>query len=88
MTTRLREYGPWEDPKEEPERAYCSSCEYTDERTVIPLGEQFLCLNCLVTFDTIDSRGWCSETVAGIDDVDSALCGCLFCEGRLGGDSS
>jgi len=78
----IAEFGPDSDPDEEPDTAYCPECARTDHQTVVPYGEEYLCLNCAYTFASIGNCGWCSEAVAG--DLDgSYLTGCLFCEGQL-----
>ena len=76
-------FGPYRDPREEPETAYCPECERTDRATVIPYGDEYVCLNCANTFWTISQCGYCSESIAG-ECGDSYLTGCIFCDGQFG----
>lgn len=78
-------YGPYEDPKEDPETAYCSYCENYEARSVVPRGDTLVCLSCLEEHSSFGQCGWCSEFVAG-DLEDSYLVGCPFCDGKLGSD--
>lgn len=67
-----------------PDQAFCMSCEFPASRTVIKLNDRFLCLNCAATFKEIISCEGCTEIIAGLDEYDTALHGCLFCDGRPG----
>ena len=63
--------------------AYCNDCEYTGQPSVVPIGDEWLCLSCLNTHTQVDSCGYCSAFVAG-DLEDSFMSGCLMCEGQMG----
>lgn len=63
-------------------RAYCDFCEETEQPTVVPFGDVWLCLSCLEIHDNVGSCGYCNETVTG-DLEDSFLLGCLLCEGQM-----
>lgn len=68
----------------EESRAYCSTCEYTEQPTAVQIeDDEWLCLSCLSKDDQVDHCEWCSELVTG-DTSDSYLSGCLMCEGRYG----
>lgn len=82
----IDKYGPYEDPKEDPETGFCGHCENFDVRSVVPLGDTFVCLSCLGEHSGIGRCGWCAEFVAG-DLESSYLSGCFMCDGRLGWDS-
>jgi hypothetical protein len=85
----LDTYVPSYDPKdEEPDTAYCSTCERTDAETVIPYGDRYLCLSCQSEADRVGHCGYCNERVTNIDSVDSYVFGCIFCEGSAGNDNS
>jgi hypothetical protein len=77
----IAELGPYEDPKEDPIRAYCAICEYTSERTVIPFDGDYLCLNCLEILDAPENCDWCNELVAGMNMENSYFKGCVLCDG-------
>jgi hypothetical protein len=81
--------GPYEDPKEDPEVAYCAECEHS-ERSVIPMGEYDggLCLNCNTLHGFIGECHYCGEPVAGMDLEASYSFGCIFCKGSIGADDS
>jgi hypothetical protein len=70
-------------PDSEEGFAYCNDCEYTEQPSVIPTGDGWLCLSCLTTHDQVDYCGYCNEFVAG-DVEDSYMSGCLMCEGQMG----
>jgi len=74
--------GPYENPKEEPVRAYCGYCEYTATPTVIPFNSEYLCLNCLELHEEPENCEWCNELVAGMDMDGSYLSGCVLCDGH------
>ena len=78
----LDKLSPYEDPKEEPVRAYCGNCEYTDTATVIPFDSGYLCLNCLELFDEPENCEWCNELIAGMDMEGSYIYGCVLCDGH------
>jgi hypothetical protein len=68
----------------EENRAYCSDCEYSEEESVVPFNDEWLCLCCLNLHSEIDHCAWCNELVAG-DLEDSYVHGCrIFCQGYLG----
>jgi hypothetical protein len=82
----IHKFGTNQDPKDEfyePTHAYCSNCERVDISTVIPVGDNYLCLNCFAMFDVISDCEWCNERIAGHLE-DSYLSGCPLCEGRSG----
>ena len=86
----IRKLGPYEDPKEDPEIAYCAECEYP-EPSVIPIGEyeeKGLCLNCNTLHDHKSQCHYCGEFVAGMDLEASYSSGCIFCTGSFGADDS
>ena len=60
--------------------AYCCECSYTEEPTVVPLGDQWVCLNCLTEYPWTSIRDceWCGERVTGeVGDYFSP--GCVMC---------
>lgn len=64
--------------------AYCSECEQTEEPTVIPFGDKWLCLFCQSIHNEVDHCHWCGSFVTGYLE-DSAWSGCgVICEGRAG----
>lgn len=63
-----------------PSNAYCSNCEYTEERTVVPLDDKWFCLNCFQIYDYLSACESCGERVAG-DMEDSYFSGCIVCDG-------
>jgi hypothetical protein len=65
--------------------AYCPNCEWTEEPSVVPIEEQWICLNCLTVYDEVDYCEWCGELNAGIIE-DSFLFGCVLCGGRINWD--
>jgi hypothetical protein len=85
----LEQYTPHYDPKdEEPDTAYCSTCERTDAETVVPCGEKYVCLSCQAEADRVGHCGYCNERITNIDPVDSYVFGCIFCGGTAGNDDS
>lgn len=83
----VEQYGPPEDPKEDPETGYCSWCENAEARSVVPLGQALVCLSCWEEHGRIGPCDWCGEFVAG-DLDDSYLSGCMMCHGKMGWDES
>lgn len=83
----VEQLGPYEDPKEDPETAYCSFCENPEARSVIPIGDALVCLACWEEHSRIGQCGWCGESVAG-DLDDSYVTGCMMCDGKMGWDDS
>jgi len=82
----LDKFGPHHDPKDElvdSSDIYCSNCERIDVASIIPIGDNFLCLNCFTKFQSIDTCEWCDEKIAGHLE-DSYLSGCVLCDGRIG----
>ena len=77
--------GPYEDPKEDPLTGYCTFCENTDARTVVPLGDMLLCLSCLEEHGSINTCQYCGESIAGDTDGSYAF-GCLMCDGAMNRD--
>jgi len=68
----------------EENRAYCADCEYTEEESVVPFNDEWLCLCCLNLHCAIDHCAWCDAVVAG-DLEHSYLSGCrVFCDGYAG----
>lgn len=63
--------------------AYCPNCEWMQEPSVVPIADQWICLNCLSLYDDVDYCECCGELNAGILE-DSFLFGCVLCEGRIG----
>lgn len=63
----------------DPTNGYCGECGYSQDSTVIPLFEGFICLNCLATFEKLNQCEWCSELVTS-DTEGSNLYGCLMCD--------
>ena len=87
LTWLVEKYGPYEDPKEDPETGYCSYCENTEVRSVVPLGDALVCLSCWEEHGSIGQCEWCNEFVAG-DLEGSYVSGCLMCDGKMGWDES
>jgi len=82
----LDKYGPVEDPKEDPEVAFCAYCERA-EPTAIPFGEfEYLCLSCRGLHDSADNCEWCGALNASLKD-DSYLGGCVVCGGKFSSES-
>lgn len=50
---------------------------------VIPYNDEYFCLNCFEFFSEMFWCGWCGEPQTE-DTEDSSLCGCHFCDGKLG----
>ena len=78
-------YGEDETTKDymtEPSHAYCDVCEYTSRPTVVPFGDEWLCLSCLALHDTVDNCKWCGTLATG-NLEDSGYSGCILCEGTL-----
>jgi hypothetical protein len=68
----------------EENRAYCSYCEFTDDASVVPFQDQWLCLSCLQLHSEVGDCGWCSTFIAG-DTEDTYVYGCkIWCDGYLG----
>jgi hypothetical protein len=85
----LEKYVPSYDPKdEEPDTAYCSTCERTDAETVVPYGDRYLCLSCQSEADYVGRCGYCSTRVTNIDSVGSYVFGCILCDGAAAADDS
>lgn len=80
-------FTPEYDPRDGDSRdsGYCPYCERTEQYTVVPWSDGYICLNCTSPFQLISHCGWCSETVAG-DLESSYLTGCLMCDGSFGND--
>jgi len=76
-------WGTYKDEMIEPSNAYCTWCEYVENKTVVEVepGEH-LCMNCLETFndEEILQCESCGEKNAG-DMEASYLNGCVFCFG-------
>ena len=86
----LSKIGPYQDPNEDPEVAYCVECEYP-EPSVIPVGEydgEGLCLNCNRLHGSTGQCHYCGELIAGMDLEISYSSGCIFCKGSFGADDS
>lgn len=86
----LSNIGPYQDPKEDSEVAYCTECEYP-EPAVIPVGEydeEGLCLNCNTLHGSRDRCRHCGELIAGMDLEITYSFGCMLCKGALGADDS
>lgn len=79
----MKEFAPYQDPKESSTIAYCSECEWTGTPTVIPFGDEYLCLFCLNSHDSVQNCGFCDSLCTGIDPVASSGFGCIVCEGSL-----
>lgn len=82
----LEQYAPRGDPKEEPDTAYCSNCGRTDNQTVVPHGDRYLCLSCMYLHDWVDGCGYCGERIASFRSSDSYVTGCMICGGGVRGD--
>jgi len=72
---------PYEDPKEDPVRAYCGYCLFIGPPTAIPFNSEYLCLCCLELADAPENCEWCNELVAGMDMDGSYLSGCVLGDG-------
>lgn len=81
----IETFGPYEDPKEDPLTGYCTFCENTETRTVVPLVEMLLCLSCLEEHGRINTCQYCGESIAG-DTEGSYTFGCLLCDGAISRD--
>ncbi len=83
MDYLIDKYGEHKLPKDEmidPSNAYCGNCQYGGRQTVVPLGDDHLCLDCLALFDSLDQCDYCGSKVAGLSE-DSHWSGCAVCEG-------
>lgn len=81
----------YQDPKDDPEVAYCAECEYASDPSVICLNDEkgvYLCLNCLTIHYSAGKCGFCDTYVAGMDFEASYSFGCIFCDGAVGYDDS
>jgi hypothetical protein len=68
----------------EENRAYCSLCEFTDEASVVPFCNEWLCLCCLQQHGEPGVCEWCGAIIAG-DTEDSYGYGCrIWCHGYIG----
>lgn len=76
------EHNPRRAP-DDPACGYCPNCEWTDQQSVVPWEDHYLCLNCFEPYDYISVCEWCNEKNAG-NVEDSYLYGCVLCEGRFG----
>lgn len=86
----LSKLGPYQDPKEDPEVAYCAECEHP-EPSVVPMGEydeEGICLNCNTLHGFKGQCHYCGEFIAGMDLEASYSFGCIFCKGSFGADDS
>ncbi len=82
----VEKYGPYEDPKEDTNIAYCSDCERPTP-TAIPFGDlEYLCLSCLAVHDSADTCEWCGFLNTSLAEF-SYLNGCAMCEGKFGSES-
>ncbi len=81
----LNEFGvedrPWDKTFESP-HAYCNICEYTEDPTVVPFHDKWLCLSCLTLHSAVDNCNYCGTTCTG-DLSDSGLTGCVLCDGSI-----
>lgn len=68
-----------EDPKEESSVARCSQCENA-EPSVVPFGDEYLCLACLTLYDEVDNCGYCGELITG-ETSETSIWGCFSCGG-------
>jgi hypothetical protein len=75
----LEQFGPFIDPREEPEIGYSSNCGPPDRPTVVPHEGEQVCLRCASTFDRIMNCGCCGELIAG-SFSDSFWMGCFVCD--------
>src|SRR5215510_4421744 len=83
----IEKYGPFADPSEESELAYCSYCGIGHSATVVPFGNsEYLCLTCLQRHDSVRQGDWCGELNAGRREL-SYLGGCVVCDGKFGSHS-
>jgi len=48
----------------EPTHAYCSSCQYHPE-SVVPLGDEWICLSCLERYSHIEQCSYCGQMSTG-----------------------
>lgn len=65
--------------------ANCGECEGYHTVILTENGE-YICSNCLNTFDSVNYCEWCNEANTG-DMEDSYWAGCSICEGKSGWDS-
>lgn len=64
------------------ELAICHWCEYIPA-SVVPWGEEFLCVACLEQHEHTTSCEFCGGAMTGSSE-DTYLTGCAICEGKLG----
>lgn len=62
--------------------AYCNHCEYTEQPSVVRLGDKGICFSCHTIYDEVGNCHYCGESVAG-NLEDSFLSGCLMCDGQM-----
>lgn len=63
----------------------CSECD--GYHTVVRMeDDKFICVSCFEVFDHLGLCSWCNEPNTG-DMESSYLCGCNFCDGKLGWDN-
>jgi formylmethanofuran dehydrogenase subunit E len=61
---------------------YCNYCEYTEQPSVVRLGDKWICFYCQRIHDEVGNCDYCGESVAG-NLEDSFLSGCLMCDGQM-----
>lgn len=60
------------------------NCDHCDGyHTVVRMEDKYLCTNCFVVFDDVQSCDWCNELNTG-DMSDSYSAGCNHCDGWVG----
>jgi len=79
----IYEFGEALSPKEslDSRHAFCSECEAPNE-TVVPIDDEYLCLNCLSSFESINQCEYCAQNITK-DATETYLYGCGLCSGRL-----
>lgn len=68
--------------------AYCRNCKYDLSRSVIPVYDEWICVECLKKYNNnnITVCEWCGEPIAGFIEEDTSAFGCGIneCRGSVG----
>lgn len=84
LTEMLEKYGEQKSPEDESieeSHSYCSECEFTEQKSVIPVGKgNYLCLSCQTVHNRVCRCDYCNEKITG-DSEGTYLSGCLLCDG-------
>jgi hypothetical protein len=84
----IDEGGAYEAAKEGDPTAYAANCGDCEgyHTVILTENEEYICVNCLNTFDSLNYCEWCNEANTG-DMESSYWAGCSVCEGKSGWDS-